>query len=139
MDIPAGAPETAYSFAVDAATVAFLGSGGAIAQNRPFTVYSAMLHMHLHGTKTTLSVHSPAGADACLLDIPRWDFHWQGTYAFTTPKTVNPREQLRIECHWDNSSGNQPEQNGPMVPPRDLNWGEGTTDEMCVSFLYATQ
>ena len=68
-------------------------------------------------------------------DIPHWDFHWQGGYALKTPKAVGSGDSISIECHWDNSAANQP--HGEV--PHDLNWGEGTEDEMCLAFLYITQ
>ena len=139
MHIAAGAPETIYSFAYDAGAAVSLRSGGAIPADKPFTIYSAALHMHLRGTHANLSLLRSTAANECLLDIPHWDFHWQGGYRFASPKTVNPGDQLRIECHWDNSAGSQPVIDGQRMPPRDLNWGEGTHDEMCISFLYATQ
>jgi hypothetical protein len=68
------------------------------------------------------------GQTECLLDIPRWDFHWQGGYGFQQPKTYNPGDQIHLECHWDNSKGST-----------DVNWGEGTGDEMCLTGFYITQ
>ena len=52
---------------------------------------------------------------------------------------LNPGDRLGLECHWDNSAGNQPFVDGQRVPPRELNWGEGTDDEMCLGGLYVTQ
>jgi hypothetical protein len=46
-----------------------------------------------------------------------------------------PGDRLRIECHWDNTLDNQPIVDGEPLQPVDLNWGEGTTDEMCVGFF----
>jgi len=43
-----------------------------------------------------------------------------------------------LTCRWDNSPGAQPIVNGKRRPSRDLRWGEGTDDEMCLAFLYAT-
>ena len=95
--------------------------------------------MHLRGSHATLSLQPAASDPICLLRIPHWDFHWQGSYAFTDPKTVNPGDSFSIECHWDNSAQNQPVVGGQQLAPADLNWGEGSTDEMCLGFVYATQ
>jgi hypothetical protein len=62
------------------------------------------------------------------LDIPRWDFNWQNSYRFLEPKVVLPGDQLAIECQWDNSAPGA----------RDVNWGDGTRDEMCLGVLYIT-
>jgi hypothetical protein len=140
MPIDAGAPDTMYDFAFDATTAVALRTKGAIASNRPFTIYTAALHQHLHGTHSTLEVVKANGTKQCLLDIPAWDFHWQGSYALTTPRVVNPGDSLRIECHWDNSDARQPlGPDGRPAMPQPLNWGEGTNDEMCIGFMLLTQ
>ena len=91
--------------------------------------------MHLHGTNATLNIQRSEGTSECLLTIPKWNFHWQGSYALKTPTRVQMNDSLSIECHWDNSAAHQPDGRAP----RDLNWGEGTDDEMCIGFLYITQ
>jgi hypothetical protein len=106
---------------------------------KPVTIWSASLHMHTRGTHAVTRINRADGTQECMLDIPRWDFHWQGAYAFQTPKTYNPGDSLYLECHWDNSASNQPIVNGQQMPPIDVNWGEGTTDEMCLGGFYITQ
>jgi hypothetical protein len=138
MSIPAGDADVMHSFSFNAGVVAAYGSSAAMRPTRPFSVYSVALHMHLLGTQTRLSLDRAGGEDACLLDIPDWDFHWQGSYLFETPTRVEPSDTLNIECHWDNSGGRHVEHGAPAVP-QDTNWGEGTTDEMCIGFLYATE
>jgi hypothetical protein len=139
MLIAANAPDATYSYTLNANLLATRRSGGAIAPAAPFNLYSAGLHMHLHGTHANVSLESADGAAGCLLDIPHWNFHWQGSYEFGAPQSVAATDVLRIECHWDNTAANQPVVNGATMPPEDLNWGEGTADEMCIAFLYATQ
>jgi len=139
MSIPAGTADMSYSFSYDAVRAASVRGQGIIATGLPLSVYSAALHMHLHGTHTTLSVVHLDGTSACLLDIPNWDFHWQGGYGLTGPMGVVPGDAFRIECHWDNSATNQPVIDGQLQAPLDLNWGERTTDEMCIGFMYVTQ
>jgi Copper type II ascorbate-dependent monooxygenase, C-terminal domain len=127
MDIPAHSADTEHSFAYD--PTSFLGflSNGAIEANKSFTIYSAGLHMHLHGTHAITQINRAGGDTDCLLDIQDWNFHWQGGYGFTETKTFNPGDKLSLECHWDN------------MGPTDLNWGESTGDEMCLGVYYATQ
>jgi hypothetical protein len=81
-------------------------------------------HMHLHGTSITVSVTRPAG-ETILVDIPRWDFNWQGGYQFVTPERLSAGDTVQLRCVYDNSTGTAP-----------LTWGEGTADEMCLAFLY---
>jgi len=42
---------------------------------------------------------------------------------------------LRLTCRYDNSPDNQPIVNGEQVAPRDVRWGEGTLDEMCLLYM----
>jgi hypothetical protein len=94
-------------------------------------------HMHLLGQSISVSVVR-AGIETVLIDVPRWDFHWQGSYELQTPALVHPGDQLKVSCTWDNSPQNQPEVHGVRAPPHEVTWGEKTTDEMCLGFLYAT-
>ena len=73
-----------------------------------------------------------------LLEIPRWDFHWQGFYWLKEPITVNPGDTVRVSCSFDNSQKNQPYLNGEQQKPRYIVWGESTGEEMCLSFIQAT-
>lgn len=127
MDIPAQSKDTMHSFSIDPTPYANLFTGGVLAPGAPFTLHSASLHMHTHGTRAVTRIERAGGGEECLLDIERWNFHWQGAYAFDAPKTLNPGDKLTLECHWDNP--------GPTA----MNWGEGTDDEMCLGVYYATQ
>jgi hypothetical protein len=95
--------------------------------------------MHLHGHEEVLSIDRADGGEDCMLDVPAWNFHWQGSYTFSEPMVVYPGDKLRVTCTWDNTAANQPVVNGVQQPPKDLNWGEGTTDEMCLGIFYVTR
>lgn len=131
MPIPAGEGDVMHRYGADPT-----GFSGAA---EPFIIYTASLHMHLLGTSGKLWIEREDGSEECLLDVPAWDFSWQFPYPFDEPKTIYPGDKLWIECHWDNSAQNQPWVGGERLEPREANWGEGTTDEMCVGFFYATQ
>ncbi|HMJ11696.1 MAG TPA: monooxygenase, partial [Polyangiaceae bacterium] len=80
------------------------------------------------------------GSTECLLRVNDYDFSHQETFLLKNPVTLHTGDQLRVECHWDNTAANQPIINGQQQTPRDVNWGEGTTDEMCLgNFLFSTQ
>jgi hypothetical protein len=130
MPIPANDPDVMHSFAYD--LTQFVSAG------QPLDLWSVGYHQHVRGTHGRVELRHPDGASDCLLDVPRWDFHWQGGYGFVQPKRMNPGDQLYLECHWDNSAANQPYVNGVQVAPADLNWGEGTGDEMCLTAVYVT-
>jgi hypothetical protein len=129
MLIPAGEADASHSFAADLSRL--LGPNG-------YEIHAAGLHMHTLGVRAALSVERAGGGSDCVLDIPAWDFHWQGSYGLVAPMAVAPGDQLRIECHWDNSATHQPTVDGQPLPPRDVTWGEGTTDEMCLGVLLVT-
>ena len=127
MDIPAGEPDAVQSFELDmTGVVGFIFPNGPLTKDAPFVVHAAGLHQHTLGTTSTLEVVRGGGAgNECLLDIPRWDFDWQGTYEFSEPVTVNPGDRIRVECHWDNSAANQPIVDGVQQPPHRRRLGRG--------------
>jgi Copper type II ascorbate-dependent monooxygenase, C-terminal domain len=102
------------------------------------TLHSVTGHMHLRGTSIKLEVNPNTNGAQTLLHIPRWDFHWQGSYWFEDPVQVKRGDVLRITCTYDNSSANQPVVAGKPLEPRYVVWGEGTTDEMCLGVLMAS-
>jgi hypothetical protein len=76
-------------------------------------------HMHLLGKHFEI-VQSDANGDHVLLDLPAWDFHWQGIYFFQEPILVKSTDSLSIKCTYDNPG------------TQTVTWGEGTADEMCL-------
>jgi hypothetical protein len=94
------------------------------------TIVSDAPHMHLLGKSIQTSIDGKP-----LIDIPAWDFHWQQSYFFQKPVVVRGNQSIFLECHYDNSAENQPFVNGMRQKPRDVSWGEGTFDEMCLTFL----
>lgn len=78
-------------------------------------------HMHELGTEITIERNPDTENAEILLQIPAWDFHWQGSYQFVEPIPLQEGDVLRITCVWDNSEND-----------RYVTWGEGTADEMCL-------
>ncbi len=113
MLIPAGSRGVTHSY------TGFLRSG---------TVYGVSTHQHQLGRSNRLShiTTSPTGetTESCLLDIPRWDFHWQDVFWLQSPVTFRSGDQLRITCGWDNPTS------------RDVSWGDSTSAEMCLGLIY---
>ncbi len=104
----------------------------------PLKAYAAIIHMHQMGSAAKFEIMRKGGDKECIVDLPKWEFHWQLPYRLAAPKTVNPGDQLAIECHWNNSQENQPMVDGTPRVPRDLNWGPNTDDEMCIAGVYLT-
>jgi hypothetical protein len=67
-----------------------------------------------------------------LVDIPEWDFHWQGFYTFQKPVLIPAGSELFGEATYDNTSNNI---HNPNSPPRDVRQGEGTDDEMMLIYF----
>jgi len=127
MTIPAGASDTEHSFEIDLGSAIFyLFPGSPFGIGKPVVAHAAGVHMHTIGTSASLTIERGAASE-CLIDVPRWDFNWQGTYDLTAPTIVEPTDKIRLECHFDNSAGDQP-----------LKWGEGTGDEMCLGMVYVS-
>lgn len=92
-------------------------------------------HMHLLGRKMSVSVTLPDGHQICLAEVPDWDFHWQRTYFYKNPIALPAGSRVDLSARYDNSSENP---HNPSSPPRDVAYGEKTTDEMCIALLSFT-
>lgn len=102
------------------------------------TVYGEYAHMHGFGRSFHTEIVRADGTRECLLDIPRWSFHWQQFYMLNEPVRVGADDRMRVECRYDNSATNQPEINGVTRTPQEVREGTGTLDEMCFGFFYVT-
>jgi hypothetical protein len=105
--------------------------------NQIWDIVSVAPHMHLLGYRIRVDYINEQGEEECIIDIPEWDFNWQRSYAFRHGEHVQvaPGEGLRLTCYYDNSATNQPVVNGKMLDPTDVFWGDGTLDEMCLSYI----
>ena len=140
MDIPAGAEDVSHSYTADVDGMSFDGARSMLGllPEDPLVLHQLGHHMHLLGTTGRQTLRHADGSETCLLDIPDWDFGWQGGFELETPIVLAPDDELVLTCSWDNSQAHQPEVNGEQQTPRDVAWGEGSTDEMCLSTLYLT-
>lgn len=129
MLIPAGEADVIHGYGFDPTIL----SGGL-----PIEIHRAVLHQHVLGERSRLSVKKLDQTEQCLVDIPRWDFHWQSNYELKNPVKMFPGDLLRIDCEWDNSAAKQPIVDGQRLSPVDVSWGEGTRDEMCLGGVLVT-
>jgi mono/diheme cytochrome c family protein len=104
----------------------------------PTTVHAVGGHMHLLGRSLRVVLNPGTRAERVLLDLPRWDFHWQGVYRLARPVEARPGDVLRVSCTHD---ARLRAVNAPPAAraPRYTLWGEGTTDEMCLGVLQVTR
>jgi hypothetical protein len=99
-------------------------------------VHMVVPHMHLLGRKIEVNHTDLFGRPkSSLIKIDDWDFNWQGFYSFTQPVRMNNLDMMRATCRFDNSADNP---RNPSNPLKDVRWGEGTEDEMCLAFLGVT-
>lgn len=140
MTIPAGEPNQWHGFTVPAGVLGSLFGGPAGLENgEPFALHNGFIHMHNLGTTARTTIIRPDGTEQVIVDIRDWDFNWQQTYGLQQEIRVNPNDLFKLECTWDNSASNQTIVDGVQLPPRDVDWGDGTGDEMCLTNLYVTK
>lgn len=90
----------------------------------PLQVLGVAPHMHLRGRTIKVEALRDDELSQCLLDVPSWDFRHQEAYWLGTGVRTS---KAAVTCSWDNRKTR-----------RELRWGEGTDDEMCLAFLYTT-
>ncbi len=104
----------------------------------PTTIHVAAGHMHLLGAAIKIELNPGTSRAKVLLDIPRWDFHWQNSYTLVRSATALPGDVVRVTCRHDVRKRGQAGSGVPRAS-RYVLWGEGTTDEMCLGILQVTR
>lgn len=133
MYLPAGQKDIKHQFNFSLSLLNFV-----LPELRYVHIYKVTLHMHELGTQGKLSVWQN-GQEACLLNVPRWDFGWQLSYHLKKPVLLDIfKDKVGISCTWDNTQANQRYVDGKQSPPKDVYWGDGTSDEMCLGIVYIT-
>jgi hypothetical protein len=94
-----------------------------------------MPHMHLLGKEIKVTMTLPDGVAKPLIWIKDWDYNWQETYYLKEPMKVPAGTRFDVVAVYDNSENNPL---NPNSPPKDVRYGEQTTDEMCFVFLGGT-
>jgi peroxiredoxin/mono/diheme cytochrome c family protein len=110
-------------------------TGGSVYLHTDAVLHSVLPHMHLLGKSVTVTMTPPGEKPVVLIDIPAWDYRWQETYWFKEPIHAKAGTKLEVKAVFDNSESNP---NNPTKPPRDVTYGEETTDEMLFVFFGAT-
>jgi len=99
------------------------------------SVLSVAPHMHLIAESVKVWANKSNGDTVRLIDIPHWDFHWQGSYYFQKPVVINGGTTLKASATYNNTSSNP---HNPNNPPQTVNLGEATTDEMMLVYFAFT-
>ena len=126
-----GAERSAYLLPLVADNFSIPANGQNYAHSEDFpnsfgfalNLWGFLPHMHTKGRKISLTA---GAANECLVDIQRWDFHWQTQYFRKTAYQLSRTSAVHLNCTWDNPTASA------------VTWGEGTSDEMCFAFVYAT-
>lgn len=87
------------------------------------TLWGVLPHMHKIGRRVSVRI-----GDACAIEIPRWDFHWQQAYFYAQNGgiPVAAGAVTSIACEYDNRTSS------------DVRNGEGSDEEMCGAPFYYT-
>lgn len=74
----------------------------------------------------------PDGSSVWLINIPEWDFNWQGEYWYREPIQLPAGSRVGMRFFYDNSSNNPV---NPSIPPVPVTYGLQSTDEMAELWL----
>jgi hypothetical protein len=86
--------------------------------------------MHLIG-KSIKAYGLHQGDTIKLINIPNWDFHWQGFYVFQNLQKLPSGTSLRGQGIYDNTTTNV---HNPNNPPITVSPGLNTSDEMFIFY-----
>lgn len=95
------------------------------------TFLAAAPHAHLICTKMWSYAEKPNGEIVNLIEIPDWDFDWQGFYDYPEPIILPAGTTIHGYARYQNDNDNP---NNPSNPPTWVSLGEETTDEMMIFF-----
>lgn len=89
-------------------------------------------HTHYLGRELRAWATLPDGSQQWLLNIPAWDFNWQGDYAYQKPISLPKGATIHMSYTFDNSTNNPV---NPAHPPRAVRYGVNSEDEMAELWL----
>jgi tetratricopeptide (TPR) repeat protein len=89
-------------------------------------------HAHYLGKLLEAYATLPTGERRWLIRIPDWDKNWEDVYRYREPVFLPKGSVISMRYHYDNSAGNP---RNPNHPPKLVEAGNRTTDEMCHLWL----
>lgn len=98
-------------------------------------VWSVSPHMHMLGREMKMTAILPDKTEKEMVWIKDWDFNWQENYRYKEPLVLPAGTRVKMTAVFDNTTSN-PRQ--PTHPPKEVRFGEQTTDEMCIGFFSVT-
>lgn len=128
-----------FNFCVPANTVQtyvaqFPTNGTSLPGN--WSVFGIFPHMHLLGESIQCYSVNSVGDTLPLINIPAWDFEWQGFYKYPYLQKIESGSVVKANATYDNTVNNP---HNPNDPPQLVCAGLNTTDEMfLVYFLFTS-
>ncbi len=99
------------------------------------TLFSTFPHMHYLGQ--SIEAHSvgptPSSIVNPLINVPNWNFEWQGFYFFEKLQKLSQGSKIYAEAVYNNTSTNL---DNPQSPPIDVCAGNSSLDEMCIIYFH---
>jgi hypothetical protein len=92
-------------------------------------------HAHYLCKDMKVDAHLPDGGVQPMIWIKDWDFNWQGAYRYASPLKLPKGTRIEMQYTYDNSGANP---HNPSNPPREVMFGEQTTNEMAFTFVTLT-
>jgi hypothetical protein len=133
LTLAAEEPAKRFFSAVAASANWTIAPGDANAEGRarlkfgePVELVFVQPHMHVRGKDMTVKLTWPDGKTETLLNVPRYDFHWQVVYYLEKPLSLPAGTRVEAIAHWNNSAQN-PNNPDPGVT---VKYGFQSTDEM---------
>ncbi len=96
------------------------------------SLVSVLPHMHLTGQLWEIFAITPNKDTINIIKIDKWDFNWQDFYYSNKLKKIPAKSKVYAKATYDNRAENP---NNPNQPPKDIYWGEGTSDEMYICYF----
>jgi len=128
MEIPPNTAEVVHEYRADPRPL-LPTLGSPLNTTNGFNIEAVMFHMHTLGKSGEVWLHKKDKSKKLILQIPRWDFHWQQEYQLKEAVRFEPGDELRVRCVFDNSKPDS----------KKTNWGEGSGEEMCVANLLSSE
>jgi hypothetical protein len=97
------------------------------------SIASIAPHQHLLGANAKAYAVTILGDTIPLVNIPSWDFNWQGAFTFQKLVKIPMFSTLYYEAEYDNTTDNP---FNPNNPPKITRWGENTSDEMYLCYFH---
>ena len=98
------------------------------------TIWGIAGHMHLLGKSISVVVGTNTSTPTRILNITRWNFDDQRARKLAKPLTIVAGTSLKVTCTY-NPKLRQLLPELRKLPPRYVTWGDGSSDEMCLSMV----